>query len=157
VDKFPYGLLTETDYGILTENDFDWGTDPHPFEGEWSSYSYWQCLPSVEVKVWCRELPNDPSDKEQHGEPMIEIIRGKDIHRFGQRRAFELSWCRETVKTWKQVLASESSVCVAGIRAGAFEWENENRHVDWVYEVMKTKKACHDYFEYRCPKSKVTR
>lgn len=149
--QFPYGMVTD-DYGILSKEDLQhYAADgyPHPLGGEVAHFGYWICAPVKQVTFRCRDFGKEITN-EHNGEAEILIQTTSADYHFGGRHAFPIEGCHYKANLWKKMVAKQSHVCVSGEQAGAAEKINDKLTYGFIYDRIKTQKACDSWFDDGC-------
>lgn len=153
-----YGLITDG-YGIVGEDDLVYDIKYRiidPYNPSKSTFGiYWQCLPVADVK------PSYRTWRGNDGMGLADVIvtmcdlsisfrRNGELHRFCDRRAHEISYCKDFMKTWKELTSNEKIVCLNGDSPLYYHRKEYGKYILWTWNKFKTKKGCYSYFAGDC-------
>jgi hypothetical protein len=111
------GLLSK-DYGIVTKADLDEEeaeTTPEKFPpSDFSPFHFWQCLPSKNYFIDCKDQGPSDEDKSDHiGEPTFLLMVGDQVFNFYTRRNYGMDQCTTMTNAWRAILKADSVVCIS--------------------------------------------
>ena len=156
--KYPNGLISDTDYSILNENDLAVETLNVRCLTKFSEtdnrcpYPRWQCFKTSMLKMDCEDTGFDKDYKEDMGHLIISIKDKNKLHEYFFRHAIPLSSCYAYKEEIENVVIDERYFCIVG----EFIQAKDNQY-NWVYDKLKTKKGCQEWFEGTCDYSSWVR
>lgn len=152
--KYPFVLVNE-DHGILTEaeiSDETHGTTLEQFS-ENSHYNYWKCYQTKDVTITYRIMEYSKEWLEDVADLNINAVDDKGlVNQYGMRRGVGISFCKYSSDYWRKLMKNQKYVCIHGSYVGSNEelYNGKKQPVmGWVFNKLKTKKGCHNYFASR--------
>lgn len=149
-----YGLITDG-YGIVNEDDLADDIKSRrirPYNpSKWTFSIYWQCVPVSEVtpmyRTWEGEDGMGLADVVVTlCELEIRLKNRGELHIYADRRAHEVSVCKNFMKHWAKFTYKEKIVCLNGELPSYHQNEKKEKYVLWTWNKFKTKKGCYAYF-----------
>jgi len=142
--KYPFALAND-DHDILTEAEL---ADTSHGTG-----TIWKCYRTDNVTITYRVMEYS----KEHGEDVANfniyvIDENGIVNQYGMRRGMGVSYCKETSKIWKKLMANQEYVCINGDNVGtANELYNGKTQqvIGWVFNKFKTKNGCVNFFASR--------
>ena len=158
MEKYPYGLLTPG-YGIVTEDDLAYDAlhrEMKPYDpADNLGPLRWQCFATkdVEARYTSWRGPDGMGAWNKIYTMCtfeISIRHNGELHLYGDRRAHQIEYCRDFIRSWKWITKGQEFVCLNG-DGGGYEQDAENgKYKSWTWEKFKTKKSCYSYFAAEC-------
>ncbi len=158
IKKYPNGLISDTDYGILNENDLAVETLNVRCLTKFSEtdnrcpYPRWQCFKTSSLRMTCEDTGFGEDYKEEMGGLIISINDENKLHEYFFRHTIPLSSCYAYKEEIEGVIRGEKYFCIVG----EFIQAKDNQY-SWVYDKLKTKKGCQEWFEGTCDYSSWVR
>ncbi len=150
---FPYALLTD-DFGILNKDDLKINqciATPYPFsESSRSSYPYWQCFDTKNVKMICEGKKYSEEYRSRMTMLVISGGRNGELNEFISRRPMKLNMCRLYQQDWMKFTNGEKHICISGDFIRPEVDIMGKKKLVWIFDRYKTKKGCDSYFQEAC-------
>src|SRR5690606_14906124 len=76
-------------------------------------FPYWRCLHPDHVEMACEDMETEEPPGNPIAAPRLSIVEDGERYEYYTRRPWGLDVCRETLAAWRDVMASESVVCIS--------------------------------------------
>lgn len=141
-------LLTK-DYGILSDSDF---------KDAKISPAEWQCFSRKQVSVtFHRWIDTNPDTHRSVKMCDFEIWNKstRPLQSYGLRRAKPDDYCVEFKQVWNKITKNAKYICIQGEPMAAATEMVDGKHLivkGWIWNRIKSKNDCYDYFDGNCRK-----
>jgi hypothetical protein len=159
--KYPFVLVND-DYDILNEQDLAdefYGTTSAPISDPHHSI-YWKCYRTKDITINYRILEYSKDWLEDVADLNINAIDENGIvNQYVMRRGIGVTYCKRNSESWKKLMRDQEHVCIHGNYVGSNEelYNGKKQQImGWVFNKLKTKSGCNNYFASRDCTGKAT-